>query len=192
MGKMFLVVNDAFSKWIKVESMNNVTAPVTVARLRKIFAAQGLPLVIVSDNGPSFVGKEFTEFLERNRVRHILTAPYHPASNGQAENAMRVFNESMKTLLSGDIETKLSRLLFSYRITPHSVTGKSPAKLLLNRQLRPAFSMIGPADGRKLRIVQERMSKNREAKNVHVCTRTLVVGDTVWVKNFGRGKKWLP
>ena len=140
----------------------------------------------------SFVGKEFTEFLERNRVRHILTAPYHPASNGQAERAVRVFKESMKTLLNGDIETKLNRLLFSYRIMPDSVTGKSPAKLLLNRQLRSAFSMIGPADGRKMRIVQERMRMNREAKNADVRTRTFVVGDTAWVKNFGNGKKWPP
>ena len=62
--------------------------------------------MIVSDNGPSFVGKEFTEFLKRNGVRHILTASYHPASNGQAERDVRVFKESMKTLLIGDIETK--------------------------------------------------------------------------------------
>ena len=51
MGKMFLVVIDAFSKWIEVESMSSATAPATVARLRKIFAAQGLPHVVVSDNG---------------------------------------------------------------------------------------------------------------------------------------------
>ena len=66
MGKMFLIVVDAYSKWIEVEIMSGATSSATVTRLRRIFAAQGLPRVIVSDNGPAFVGNEFKEFLERN------------------------------------------------------------------------------------------------------------------------------
>ena len=144
MGKMFLVVVDAFSKWIEVEMMSNSTSPATVSRLRRIFASHGLPQVVVSDNGPAFVGKEFKDFLRRNNIRHVLTAPYHPASNGQAERMVRTFKESMKVLQYGDIETKLSRLLFSYRITPHSLTGKSPSELLYKRQIRSAFHMLKP------------------------------------------------
>ena len=142
MGKMFLIVVDAYSKWIEVEIMSGATSSATVTRLRRIFAAQGLPRVIVSDNDPAFVGNEFKEFLERNGIKHMLTAPYHPALNGQAERAVRIFKESMKVLQYGDIETKLSILLFNYRITPHSVTGKAPSELLLNRQLRSAFHFL--------------------------------------------------
>ena len=36
MGKMFLVVVDAFSKWVEVEAMNSSTSAATVSQLRKI------------------------------------------------------------------------------------------------------------------------------------------------------------
>ena len=97
MGNMFLVVVDAFSKWIEVEAMNSSTAAATVVRcFRKICATHGLPQVVVSDNGPAFIGQEFKEFLKRNGIRHVLAAPYHPASNGQAERMVRAFKEAMK------------------------------------------------------------------------------------------------
>ena len=103
-GKMFLIVVDAYSKWVEVETMTDATAPSTVKRLRKIFAAHGLPKVMVTDNGPAFIGEEFEEFCGRNGIRHIPTAPYHPASNGQAERTVRTFKETMKKLSAGDIE----------------------------------------------------------------------------------------
>ena len=105
MGKMFFIVVDAFSKWIEVDALSNCTSATTVNRLRRIFAMHGLPQVLVSDNGPAFVGPEFTEFLQRNKIRHIRTAPYHPASNEQAERMVRTFKESMKSLQYGFIET---------------------------------------------------------------------------------------
>ena len=64
--------------------------------LRSLFASHGLPLQIVSDNGPQFVSAEFAEFLERNGVKHVRCAPYHPASNGLAERFLRTFKEAMK------------------------------------------------------------------------------------------------
>ena len=115
-------------------------------------------------------------------------APYHPASNGQAERAVRKFKESMKVLQDGDIETKLSRLLFNYTITPHSVTGKAPSELLLNRQLRLAFHFLRP-DQQLLSPEYQAGVKGGECGSK---VRSFQIGDLVWVKNFGSGKKWLP
>ena len=80
MGKMFLIVVDAFSKWIEVGALNNCTYAVTVTKLRRIFAMHGLPQVIVSDNEPAFVGPELAEFLRRNKVRRCsqLLITQHP------------------------------------------------------------------------------------------------------------------
>ena len=185
LGKMFLITVDAFSKWIEVDMMNTSTACATVSKLRRVFATHGLPLTLVSDNGPSFVGEEFEKFMLKNGIKHVLTAPYHPASNGQAERMVRTFKESMKSLSSGDIETKLYRLLFSYRMTPNTATGKSPAELLFQRQLRSQFDRILPKASKENAI--PKITKKIEGK-----LREFDEDDTVWVRNYGEGEKWVP
>ncbi|XP_015676193.1 cytochrome P450 2K6-like [Protobothrops mucrosquamatus] len=80
-GQVFLIVVDSHSKWLEV-------APVptrTIQKLRRIFATHGLPDVIVSDNGAQFTAAEFQSFLRSNMIRHATSAPFHLASNGQAE-----------------------------------------------------------------------------------------------------------
>ena len=52
------------------------------------------------------------------------------------ERAVQTFEQSFKKLNEGTLEQKLSRLLFMYRLTPHSITGRSPAELMLGRQPR--------------------------------------------------------
>ena len=184
MGKMFLIVVDAFSKWIEVEMMNCSTASATVGRMRRIFATHGLPLVLVSDNGSSFVGEEFTQFMLKNGIRHILTAPYHPASNGQAERMVRTFKEAMKSLHSGDMNTKLNRLLFTYRMTPSTTTGKSPAELLFKRQPRSMLHRLLPGNSKPTLV---RKGTDTESKQV----KSFGEDDPVWVKSFNDGKKWI-
>ena len=184
LGKMFFVVVDAYSKWIEVEVMNGSTAHATVKALRGMFAVHGLPFVLVSDNGPSFSGEEFRGFLRDNGIRHVFSAPYHPASNGQAERMVRILKETLRTMQRGDIETKLSRMLFKYRITPHSSTGYAPSELIFNRQLRSALQQLKPVEKGK-GMLQSLEGENGEP------LRKFDKGDLVWVRNFGRGHKWL-
>ena len=81
--------------------------------------------MVVSDNGPSFVSKEFEEFIKRNGIRHVKSAPYHPSTNGLVERAVQTFKRAMKKQ-SGTLETRLSRFLFKYRTTPHTTTDYHP------------------------------------------------------------------
>ncbi|XP_029168807.1 uncharacterized protein K02A2.6-like [Nylanderia fulva] len=50
LGKMFLLMVDAFSKWPEVHIVQDITAKTTIAKCRGMFAAYGLPKVIVTDN----------------------------------------------------------------------------------------------------------------------------------------------
>ena len=180
LGKMFLIAVDAYSKWIEVETMGDATAQSTVHRLRRMFAMHGLPKVMVTDNGPAFVGDAFEKFCLRNRIRHVPTAPYHPASNGQVERVVRTFKETMKKLRAGDIETKVNRLLFKYRMTPHTTTGVSPSQLMLKREIRTPFHLMQPG------------SQSTPKADVTSKVRKFKVGDYVWSKNFGKGERWVP
>ena len=99
------MVVDAHSKWLEVEVVNSATSHATIEKRRSIFATHGLPKMVVSDNGPSFTSAEFREFTRKNGIRHIKSAPYHPASNGLAERAVQTLKESLKKMTTDSVQT---------------------------------------------------------------------------------------
>ena len=129
MNRMFLIVVDSHSKWLEVEIMSSVTSEATTEKLREMFARFGIPMQLVSDNGSQFTSREFAEFTKANGIKHTVVAPYHPRSNGQAERFVQTCKQYFKTEGSNSIKQSLSRFLFSYRTTPSSVTGQTPATL---------------------------------------------------------------
>ena len=122
LGHMWLVIIDARTKWIEVHCMNKITSEATVEKCRETFATHDLPELVVTDNGSSFTSEEFDTFMKLNGIKLIHSAPYHPASNGLAENAVKTFKNGMKSTSGGSVLTRLHRWLFQHRITPHSTT----------------------------------------------------------------------
>ncbi|CAI7799914.1 unnamed protein product [Closterium sp. NIES-54] len=56
-------------------------------------------LMLCSDRGGEFLGKEFTDFVDGKGIVHNLTRPYTPQQNGMAEREMRTAVESVRTML---------------------------------------------------------------------------------------------
>ena len=189
LGKVILIVTDAHSKWIEAFPMNTSTSSATIEKLRITFATHGLPENVVTDNGSNFVSREFEDFLKQNGIRHIRTAPYHPASIGMAERAVQTFKEGMKKMIGGSVETRVSRFLARYRITPQTSTGVSPAELLLERKHRSRLDLVYPEIGRKVR--QSRASQ-KLAHDWHAKERTMQEGEAVYASSFRSGPKWMP
>ena len=166
-GKMFLILIDAYSKWMEVFPMNTSTSSATIEKLRTVFATHGLPEKLVSDNGSCFTSEEFEQFLVKNGIKHVTSAPYHPASNGLAERAVQTFKEGMKKMKEGSIETKVSRFLFKYRITPQTTTGVAPAELLMGRKPLSRLDLLTPDVGRRVEKKQQdqKQRHDRHAKD---------------------------
>ena len=80
-----MIVVDAYSKWPEVITMKITTPIVKIIALIQIFATHGLPEKIVSENRPQFTSQEFKDFLKVNGIQQVLSAPYHPATNGEVE-----------------------------------------------------------------------------------------------------------
>ena len=95
---MFLVVVDAHSKWPEVIPVSSTTSSSTIEVLRDLFARFGIPEQIVSDNGTQFVSEEFQAFIKSNGIRHITSAPYHPATNRLAERAVQTFKQALRSM----------------------------------------------------------------------------------------------
>ncbi|KAL5491807.1 hypothetical protein EMCRGX_G017171 [Ephydatia muelleri] len=189
LGKQFIILVDASTKWLEVGIVASPSSQQAVKFLRSVFSTHGLPDILVSDNGSAFSSSEFEEFVKRNGFRHIRVAPYHPASNGAAERAV----QTLKKYLSktrGDLETRLSRFLFQYRLTPHTSTGSSPAELLFGRRPKSHLDFIHPDLSARVTLQQERQHL---ASELGASIRAFLSGDKVYVRNFTSSSvKWLP
>ncbi|KAK3742123.1 hypothetical protein QZH41_004761 [Actinostola sp. cb2023] len=162
MGGMFLIVVDSYSKWLEVHLMKSTTSTATIEKLRERFATHGLPETVVSDNGTNFTSAEFAEFMKKNGIKHIRVAPYHQASNGQAERAVRIFKEGFAKMKSGSVQTKLSRFLLSYRTTPQTTTGVPPSQLLMKRKPRVLLNLLQPDIRERVRTKQSQQKTRHD------------------------------
>ena len=89
-GSMFLIVVDAYSKWMEVVRVWHATPQTTIEKLRVIFATHDLLEMLVSDNGTPLTSAKFQEFVSRNAIRHVLPSQYKARAIGTAGAAMAV------------------------------------------------------------------------------------------------------
>ena len=76
--------------------MPSTTFQRTITVLRDLFSSYGLPEEVVSDNGPQFVSHDFSNCMKMNGIKHTLTPPYHPASNGAAERSVQILKQAFR------------------------------------------------------------------------------------------------
>ncbi len=188
-NKMYLVIVDAHSKWLEVEKVSSTSAKETISKLRPLFARFGLPNQIVSDNGSPYTSYEFKEFLKSNGIKHTLTPPYHPATNGLAENSVKTAKKRVKLAImnSENVDLALCKFLLAYRTSVHSTTNETPASLMFNRPLRTMLDLIRPNLSNVVHSKQTKQMSNYGGSK----TRVLVEGQTVLVRDYrARGSKW--
>ena len=188
LGSMFLIIVDSYSKWPIVKQMRKTTSSQTIEVLRTVFSDWGLPTQIVSDNGPQFISEEFKTFLRENGIQQILSAPYHPKTNGLAERFVQTFKLAMKAAKNdyGTIQTKLAKCLIVYRNTPHSTTKECPSTLFLGRKLSTRLDLIKPN-------LSDTVSKSQQKMVRSTRDRQYELGESVSVKDYRADTdKWIP
>ncbi|XP_049886705.1 uncharacterized protein K02A2.6-like [Pectinophora gossypiella] len=188
-GKTYLVIVDATSKWIEIFHVPSTASRTTISKLRELWSRFGIPKQVVSDNGPPFSGQDFGLFLREGGVEHLPTAPYHPSSNGAAENAVRTLKRVIKKAVTEgkDTELALNTFLLYYRNTEHLTTGETPSMLLMGRRLRTHLDALKP--DRDTKVIK---SQKCQIDNAGGTDRVIRPGDEVWYRQFLKAEKWAP
>lgn len=142
----FLVSVDTHTKWPEVYVVKNITTTCTIEKCRNIFFRFGIPRMLVTDIGRTFVSQEFQNFGKQNGIIHKRSAPYHPTTNGLAERFVQTLKQALRKieLTKENVNMRVHKFLFHYRITPIPELKQTPAEKMFGRNLRNRLDLISP------------------------------------------------
>ena len=128
LGKKHLIVADYFSKFPYVFPVASAHHFKTITHLRELFVAEGVPAIVMSDNGPPFNGEEFRQFARDFDFVHTTSSPHFRQSNGFIKAMVKkVKNAYKKTDGSPNAQ---ARALLQLCDTPIMADLSSPAEIL--------------------------------------------------------------
>jgi len=95
--------------------------------------------VLLSDNGPGYLSRQFNDYLRLVEVRHIIASPYHPQTNGKIERYHRTIKGEIKLVpyeMPGELREAIKAFIEYYNydryheglgnVTPYDVyTGRN-------------------------------------------------------------------
>jgi len=162
---------DYFSRFVEIQQLTSTTSVSVINVLKSIFSCHGIPITLVTDNGPQFISSEMSQFSSTYGFYHITSSPHYHQSNGQAERAIR----TVKALLNKSADPYLA--LLSYRATPLPWCRLSPAQLLMGRNIRtdvPQHPTVFQPEWSYLKEFQEGEEKYRsnQKRNYDECHRS--------------------
>ncbi|XP_043209502.1 uncharacterized protein K02A2.6-like isoform X1 [Amphibalanus amphitrite] len=155
--------------------------------LRSLCTSFGLPDTVVTDNGPAFVGREFQQFVKRNGIRHVTTAPHHPASNGLAERYVREVKCALKKSVDVSLHLRVANWLMKQHTTASSTTGVSPAYLMFGRELKTRLQLLHPDVAGQ---VERRIDSQKRHYDSGRRPKSVLVSDRVYARSYGAGPAW--
>lgn len=189
-GQSYLVTMDYYSKYLDIVKLGLTSSKAVIAKLKDIFAVHGIPGVIVSDNGPQFASREFSEFSKDWNFIHITSSPGFPQANGEAESGVKIAKSILR-------QSDFHKALLIYRATPIPRLGFSPAELALGRRLRTTVPTL-PCNLKQTLVdrdcVQKRDIKAKQYQRDYHDQHSrslpeLAPGDKVLIKDDGE-KGW--
>jgi hypothetical protein len=94
--RFILVATDFFTKWTEVVLLRNMTHQEVISFMKEhIIYRFGVPQTLTTDQGTSFMSRQFREFAESMKIK-LNSSPYYAQANGQAEASNKVLIKIIK------------------------------------------------------------------------------------------------
>jgi len=138
-NRYIIVVMDYLTKWPEARAVPQATAEMTASFVYKdIICRHGCPSRILTDQGSHFNNRLVNGIMDRFTIKHILSSPYHPQTNGLVERFNRTLCEALAKLVnhSNEWDRYISPVLFAYRSSKHATTKVTPFYLTYGREAR--------------------------------------------------------
>ena len=166
-SKDYIVLGDSYSDFIEVGELRGTTSSDIITFLKEQFSRHGIPDVLVTDNGPQYYSREFTEFSTAWEFKHVTSSPTHAKSNGKAESAVKVAKKLFKKAYRDNKDPWLA--LLDQRNTPTQGVNSSPAQRLMSRRTRTLLPVSSNLLYPKVEegVTEKLKIKRQKAKSYH-------------------------
>lgn len=190
-----VVIEDYYSNFIEIAHVNSTNAKQLITVLKSIFSRFGIPVEIISDNGPPFNSTEFMQFVKEWGIEHTTTSPYMSKSNGLIESGVKIVKKILTKCDESGSDPYLAML--QYRTTARKNL-PSPAQLLMSRTLRTQVPIhlkhLQPKVYSYKEYVENK-TKDKQQQKFYYDKKVgtlpeLHIGDSIWFKKTPEGK-WL-
>jgi RNA-directed DNA polymerase len=120
---------------------------------------------LLSDNGPGYLSHAFAAYLRLLGIRHIVSAPYHPQTNGKIERYHRTLKGQVKLVVyetPAVLEQALADFVdyYNYLRYHEGIGNVTPADVYYGRR----DEILGKRKEAKQRTLQQRRDYNRASK----------------------------
>ena len=185
----FHLVYDAYSRFVDIEVMNSTKGIELHPTLDKVWATHGYCHTLVSDNGPPYNSHEFKRYCRKRDIRHRPATQLHPQGNAMAERMVKKIVKMIHTAILEDKDPRreVYMMAMTHNNTPHSVTGKAPAEILMERTQKTNLPALKPKPYREDKAVRERDKASKVKNKIDFDKRKrakdkkIAVGDQVMV-----------
>ena len=138
-NRYIVTAMDYLTKWPEARALQEATAEKVADFIYEdIICRHGCPAKILSDRGTHFNNQVIHLLMERFRINHHYSTPYHPQTNGLVERFNRTLCEILAKLSQDNNEwdTFIAPALFAYRTSKHSTTKIEPFYLVYGRNAK--------------------------------------------------------
>ncbi len=118
--------------------------------------------VLLSDNGPGYLSRQFNDYLRLLMIRHIVASPYHPQTNGKIERYHRTIKGELNLMpyeMPGELAQAIKVFIehYNYRRYHEGLGDVMPYDVYTGRYLE----IMHRRKEAKSRTLEERKDYNR-------------------------------
>ncbi|XP_064456858.1 uncharacterized protein K02A2.6-like [Ornithodoros turicata] len=184
-----LLVVDYLLRYPEIAYIEKTTSAWVIQEMKSIFARHGIAECLITDNGPQFVNRAFSDFAQHYGFAHTTSNPRYPQAERMVKTIKRPLEKAEDAYLA----------LFAYRSTSGPVES-SPAEILMGRRLRtrvPLHQKLLLTTTRVFSSHRQRDKKFRQKQSLqfnrrHAATKLppLNPGEAVLVKHLQRSAQF--
>ena len=134
-GHDIIMITDYYSSYIWTPELYQDTKSCSIiTALLSVFHEFGVPECFLCDGATNLTLQDMETFCKQFVIQHIMTSPYHVASNGKADSTVKIVKAFIKKVYNSQ---EFSLAMMTYHDTLIGANLPMPAEVMFQRHVCP-------------------------------------------------------